>query len=73
MLSPSPIDWFFLFEEAWNMGHSKRLKYRPKKLTFSFQVPTLEIKMSSQVPDRFPKELPIAPDFYPFGKCCHPF
>ncbi len=45
MLSPSPIDWFFLFEEAWNMGHSERFKYRPKKLTFSFQVPTLEIKM----------------------------
>ncbi len=30
---------------------------------------------SSQVPDMFPKEFPIAPHFYPkcFDKCCPPF
>ncbi len=26
MLSPSPIDWFFVFEEAWNMGHSGKIQ-----------------------------------------------
>jgi hypothetical protein len=75
----SPIDWFLPIwkrHETW--GHSERVKYRPKKL--NFQLPSshplftfhLEFPSSWQVGS--PKSYPIiAPDFDPFGKCCHPF